>query len=262
MRNLPKFKIRCSQKGKIMGGEVGLSSSQEEKFNTLLEREKPYTDTMEKDYNILLHKLDNPMTTGMKSYCKKWLNEQVFKRRKEVNSKYLDKGNFCEEWSVDFINKHLLEKNVKNEKFFENEFMTGIPDLVNNGIDDIKNSYDTSTFPLFENEIPNKDYEYQLNGYMHLCNKKTGRLIYTLNDLPVHLIEREAWALARKNGGQMEDYYEACKKHFTYPDIDQKDRIKIFHLEYNPEMIEQVENRVLMCREYIKTKLSEYKEEG
>ena len=214
--NLPEFKIRCSQKGKIMGGDAGLSASQSEKLDKLLERETPYTDTMEKDYNIILHKMDNPMTTGMKTYCKTWAKEQLYKRRKEINSKYLDKGNFCEEWSIDFINNHLLEKNVKNEEYRENDFMCGTSDIVNDGIDDVKNSYDTATFPILEDEIQNKDYEYQLNGYMHLWKKKTARLIYTLNDLPEHLIEKEARQMAYRQGGQWQDYFEGCRVHFTY----------------------------------------------
>lgn len=239
-----------------MGGSVGLSESQERELNKL-------QDKLDKGGNLTglqvikhakltgIEAYPEP-TTGMKSYCKKWMSEQVYKRKKDVHSKYLDKGNFCEEWSIEFTNKYLLENNKKNEEYREDEFMCGTADVVNGGIDDIKNSYDTTTFPLFEEEIPNKDYEYQLNGYMHLWNKKTARLIYTLNDLPGHLIEKEARQMSYRNGGSWEDYFTACKEHFTYDDIPAEYKIKIFHLEYNKDLIEEVQERVLLCREYIK----------
>lgn len=253
---IPKFRIRCSSNGKLLGGTIGISDSEELKKIELDNREKPLTDNMIQDYSTILYKLENPTaTTGMKSYCKKWLNEQVFKRRKEIHSKYIDKGNFNEEWSIEFINAHLLEDNVKNEKFFENDFMCGTPDLINQGIDDVKNSYDTSTFPLYEEEIPNKDYIHQLNGYMHLCGKKTGRLIYTLSDLPPHLIEKEARSMSYKEGGHWEDYITQCKAHFTYGDIDPEYKIKIYNLEYDKSIIDELEGRVHLCREYIKERI-------
>lgn len=255
MINFPKFKIRCSQIGKIMGGSIGLSESQErekERFRDKIKEGKNLTALQGKKYGTLLDIQSNPKpTAGMKSYCKKWSSEQVFSRRKEINSKYLDKGNFCEEWSIDFINSQLLESNAKNEEYKEGGYTCGTADIVNNGIDDVKNSYDFDTFPIFEIEIPNKDYEYQLNGYMDLWGKETARLIYTLNDLPDHLIEREARTLAYRNGGQWEDYYDSCRAHFTYGDVDPKYKIKIFHLEYNKEMAAEVKERVEMCRKYI-----------
>jgi len=252
---LPDFKIRCSQNSKILGGNIGMSDAQKAKKQEYETRDKPCTDNMIQDYAVIMDARDNPeLPAGAKTYCKKWMADSLFKRRKEINSKYLDKGNFCEEWSIEFINKHLLEKNTKNKEQFSNDFMTGEPDIINDGIDDVKNSYDHSTFPLFETEIPNKDYEHQLNGYMHLCNKKTARLIYTLNDMPHHLIEKEARSMAWREGGCWEDYFEQCQNHFTYKDIDPKYKIKIFHLEYQPDLIEEIKSRVDLCRLYIKVK--------
>ena len=39
----------------------------------------------------------------------------------------------------------------------------------------------------------------------------------------------------------------------TYPDIDDKHKIKVFDIEYNEEAIKEIEKRVKMCRTYIKT---------
>lgn len=249
---IPKFKIRCSQIGKIMAGSIGLSDREKSELDALLNRDKPYTDNMEKRYNELLYKLDNPMlSAGAQTYCKKWLKEKLFKRRKEINSKYLDKGNICEDWSIDFVNAYLLEQNFKNEEYFENEFLTGTPDIINDGIDDIKNSYDFDTFPLCEFEPPNMDYVYQLNGYMHLLGKKKGRIIYTLNNSPYHMIEKEAKSLAYRKGGGWGDYMSDLVAHHTYDEIDDEFKIKIFNIEYDEQLMIEVEKRVELCQLYI-----------
>ena len=59
--------------------------------------------------------------------------------------------------------------------------------------------------------------------------------------------------MAYRQGGQWQDYFEECCRHFTYGDIDPKYKIKIFYLEYNPDMIEDIKTRVELCRDYIKT---------
>jgi hypothetical protein len=96
---------------------------------------------------------------------------------------------------------------------------------------DIKNSWDCWTFPLFENEIPTKDYFYQLQIYMHLTGRKKAKLVYILLDTPATFGNPE----------------------ITYTDIDIKYRSKVYEIEYQPEVIEELKKRVENAREYINT---------
>ena len=109
-----------------------------------------------------------------KSYIKEWLIEQIYGIRKEIKSKYLDKGNKLEDTAIDKAIEWLdLDFVMKNEESFEDEFFTGTPDIITNDeILDTKCSWDAYSFPLFDKELPNKDYFYQMQVYMHLTGKK------------------------------------------------------------------------------------------
>ena len=210
---MKEFKIRCSAIGKIMTNA------------------RSKTETLSK-------------TTI--SYLEEWTKEQIYSRRKEIFSKYLDKGNAVEVDSLDFIKTHLNYKQLeKNEESFENDFLTGTPDaILDDHIIDVKNSWDCFSFPLFFNSIPNKDYYYQAQGYMALTGIDRYKLIYTLMDTPEDLIQREYF------GDQSTDLVEFASK-YKYSDIEPQYRIKIFDIYRNDEDIENIYNRVDECRQYI-----------
>lgn len=169
-----------------------------------------------------------------KSYIYDWLKESIYGVRKEIKSKYLNKGLKLEDQAIDKAIQILdLPFALKNEKFFEDDFFCGTPDLiVNDVVYDIKCSWDCFTFPLFENEIPTKDYFYQLQVYMHLTGCKKAVLTYVLLNTPEELTFEE--------------------KH-DYSNVDEKFKIKTFKIDYDFEVIKDLQNRVLSVREFIKT---------
>ena len=189
------------------------------------------------------------------TYCKDWLKGQVLDYQKMISSKYIDKGNIMEDESIDFLADQLdLGFLVKNEDFFSDEFMQGTPDVVlKDLIIDVKNSWDSSTFPMFETEWGNKDYYWQLQGYMALADKPRAKLIYTLMDTPDHLIEKEArWYSISQGFEELDnDIYLRFHKNMTYKDIPAKYKIKVFDIERNNDDIQLIKDRVVLCREYI-----------
>ncbi len=169
-----------------------------------------------------------------RSYVDQWIKERIYGYRNEISSKYLDKGNQVEDESIEFVAKHLDLKGIKkNEKKFENDFMVGTPDvLTKDTVIDMKNSWDCFTFPLLENEIPNKDYFYQLQCYMALTGKKKAKLIYTLMNTPKNLV------------------YGSLEAH-DYTKIDPQYRIKVFDIEYDQGVVDEIERRVKEIRQHI-----------
>jgi len=169
-----------------------------------------------------------------KTYVKEWLIEKIYNVKKEIKSKYLNKGLKLEDTAIDKAIEWLdLPFAIKNEKFFEDDFFCGTPDLiVNDVVYDIKCSWDCFTFPLFEDEIPTKDYFYQLQVYMHLTGCKKAVLTYVLLNTPDELIYEE--------------------KH-NYDSMDKKYRIKTFNIDYSEEVIADLQQRVTNIREYLKT---------
>lgn len=168
-----------------------------------------------------------------KTYLQEWLKEQIFNTKKSFGNKYTEKGNAVEEDSIDFISYHKDYFGIyKNEQYFEDEYFCGTPDVITKEyLIDVKNSWDCFTFPLFETEIPNKDYFYQAQIYMHLTGVHKYKLIYTLLDTPEELLYKQ--------------------EPTNYKDIDHKYRIKEFNIDYNESVINKIIERVEESREYI-----------
>lgn len=182
------------------------------------------------------------------SYLQQWVKEQLYCRKKFMTNKYVEKGLIMEDESLDYIAEHLnYGLLVKNEKYFENEYFTGTPDVIlSDHIIDVKNSYDCFTFPLFENDVPNKDYIYQAQIYMDLVGRDSYKLIYTLMDTPDYLIEKDF----KFNNFACKEY-EDFEKDYLYNSIEPKYRIKVFDIKRDEEIIQKLKDRVIESREYI-----------
>lgn len=249
-----RFKIRASACGHIMGGVIGLTESQEKEYNTLVNKDSVTTKQGEK-LALLITKKQNPeLPAGAKTYCKDWLKGQLYNRRKEIHSKYLNKGNDVEDQSINYVAEKLgYGMLFKNSKQFSNDFMQGEPDVIlSDTVIDVKNSWDFTTFPLFETEVPNMDYYWQGQQYMELTGKKKFKLVYTLIDTPEYLIEREFNSYCWLNNiDQDQDIYDDFVARMTYPDVDDSLKIKVFDFEYNESDVKDIYTRVEMCRDYI-----------
>lgn len=179
-------------------------------------------------------KKDALISKTTESYVYDWLKESIYGVRKEIKNKYLSKGLVLEDEAIEKAIEWLdLPFVLKNEQYFEDGYFCGTPDLITEDrIFDIKCSWNCFTFPLFEKEIPTKDYFYQLQVYMHLTGRKKATLVYVLLNTP----EEMHWE------GQ-----------HNYDSLDKQYRIKTFDVDYQPEVIEDLQNRVLKIRDFIQT---------
>jgi hypothetical protein len=184
-----------------------------------------------------------------KSMLVLWYKEQLYGRKNEISSKYMTKGNECEDASIAYLNKLDGTDYKKNEQYFEDEYMHGTPDVIGEDIIiDIKNSWDFSTFPLFSNSLPNKDYRLQVTGYMMLTGKKKGSVVYTLMDTPDDIIAQE-W---RSAGNYNQPVSDEFKAKYKYDDItDSKLRIKRFDFDYDETLATEIVDKVEEARKFI-----------
>lgn len=192
-----------------------------------------------------------PLPAGAKTYCRTWLKEQLYDRRKGFTSKYTDKGNTCEDGSIKFLNDYFLTDMKKNEEFFSNDFMQGTPDILSARVWDVKNSWEPDTFPIFDTK-PAINYWWQLQSYMALTDKQNARLVYTLMDAPPELIKDEARRASYKSEQSIEELTEYYTAQMTYSDVDTELRIKTFDFDRDNKAIEEIKTRVAECRVYIK----------
>ena len=255
------FKIRASRASDIVSDSAGITEKQLATIDELKSKLK-LTDKQSETLKELEAKRDAPpqLSEGAKTYCKLWLKEQLYDKKKEFSNKYTRKGWQMEDNAIDFISEQLgYGFLAKNEQHFEDDFMHGTPDVIlADHVIDVKNSWDFSTFPLFEKECYNKNYYYQAQCYMHLTGRKNYKLIYVLMDTPEKMIEKEAYYFCNNNGydGLDIDVYNSFVKNMTYRDIPSNLRIKVFNIEYNENDIIKLQTSVKLCRVYIQNLLN------
>jgi len=191
------------------------------------------------------------------SYVQKVLKEELYGVRSMFSNKYTDKGNIMEDEAIDLVASFYdLGIVLKNEDYFTNEFIKGTPDVIlEDSVRDIKCSWDVGTFPLYQTEVPNKDYYWQLQGYMWLTDKEVSYLDYCLMDTPDHLISSEARSMAYRFGVQeiSQSQHTDLVQNMTFSRHPENMRIKTFRVDRDEEAIEQIKNRVTEINNYINT---------
>jgi len=230
---------------------------------------KPYTATelkkAEKE-GIILPEIqpliltpEQKINTGTKTILEHWRKEQIYRKDKSfgVSSKHTRKGILTEGEAIEFlIENGIIGYSTKNEEPFENDFLIGTPDIKfpsKSLLVDVKCSWDCFTFPDLETEL-NPLYEWQVLGYMELLQYKSAKVIYCLMDAPESIIEQQAYIYARSKESELtEEFYEEVRQHLSYSHLPPELRIKVFDVEYNPEKIQNIKQRVEDCRAYLNT---------
>lgn len=277
MINANEFKITCSAIGQIMTNGKGKTKPEKiADLNAKIDAEKlkyealkpgkakdnkqAAIDKLKKELEQVEQLPDIPeLSEGAKTYCKNWVKSRLYDKKREFTSKQTDKGNLTEQEGIELIESFLgLPLLMKNSERRENEYMQGECDVVlHDSIIDIKSAFDCFTFPLFEKEIPETDYHWQVLGYMELWGKKSASVCYCLLDMPMEMIERELRYKFRD--GFTKEQYENAAKQYIYSHIAPKYRVKVFSFEYDANKIEQINSRVIQCRQYIQELLNNIK---
>lgn len=288
------YLFRCSQIGKLMTGiSVGLTDAQEATFNAYDARYKgegkPLTENQLRDYFELGakkygRKVGLSVTT--QNFLKELHKETVFGRSKEIKNKYTEKGIQVEDYTLSMYTRVTGCLVLKNKVRLNNEFLTGEldnNDKVKKMLREFKSSWDFSTFPFFETEIPTTDYDWQIDGYLALTGYNDAELIYGLVDTPSKIIDDELRRLDWKHGifnmegdvkpecvslvvevvsnliyskkglkefcSMSANVYEEWFKDFK--EVPEEQRIKIFHKKRDENRINAIYNQIKLCREYL-----------
>ena len=268
---LKPFCIRCSAIGKIMGEPRGKSAAQKlAEAQALLKKNvdavaaakagsksqiaaAARVERYTKDVADLEKLADTPhLSQTCISYLQEWVNEQVYGRRIEVVSKYTTKGNKVEDDAIVYALGYVagLQLEVKNEQHLGNDWMHGTPDVVaGQMVLDIKSSWSHETFPLYDREIPESDYEWQVLGYMGLTEKQKAVVCYCLMSMPDEMIEREARFKLGPNYTQ--EQFKEFAALYRYDDLPAFLRLKEFEFLFDEAKYESIKTRVEQCRAYI-----------
>lgn len=193
-----------------------------------------------------------------KSYLKEVYIEKVYGFKKDITSKYITKGLLVEDTAISFYSVQNGGFYFKNEQRFNNEFITGEPDIITDKfVVDIKSSWSAHSFFGVKGEPIKKDYYYQLMGYMALTGLKKAKLAYVLIDTPWQLVEDEKRRLSWQMGMVSEDspeFVEALaeiERNHDFSTIPDEKRIIEFDIEYDESVVQDIYKRVEECRMFL-----------
>lgn len=217
------------------------------------------------------------LSQSCKQYVREWLIAEKYGRKKITNSIQMLKGTEMELDSMEALSELHGVKYFKNDDQLENELATGSPDIVTaEEIIDIKSSYDIFTFHNAESPFTaGRDYTaygWQLQVYMWLTGKQFARLAYVLVDSPEWVVEdevRKAYYSMKIQTDEEADYFSKeiepliranhffTKEYEGAPAIPLGDRIIEYEIDFDPEAINRLKNRVKMIREKLTNNYSE-----
>ncbi|MFT5450592.1 MAG: hypothetical protein ACI9N9_000069 [Enterobacterales bacterium] len=253
------LKIRASAIGKIMHFDKGttITVKQLDTITDLEGRDKALTPNQQQTLDDLIAKRDAPpqLSTGAKTYIRDVYYGKKFDFTKRFTNKFTQKGNEMENAAIKEIVDFLgLPMAFKNEKYHENDWTHGTPDVDMSAIDfqfDVKNAYYPNTLGVFEPVIDH-DYLWQQRSYCWLLGIKNAAVVRILKNPPEHLIEKEAWVYLKDAGlTQMTDsFVDDVRELFNFEKRPIEDRIKIYTLKCEDEHIDQMKSAVELARVY------------
>lgn len=199
-----------------------------------------------------------------KTHLKNVYIQEKYGREKDVVTRQMQKGIEVEEESITLLSRFQKKMLVKNEKRLSNNYITGLPDIFEGesiekaeSITDIKSSYDLFSFMSNINEPLDSSYYYQLQGYMALSGAPVAYIAYCLVNTPDHIIAGEKYRLFKSMNVISEESPEYIKealkieKNMTFDDIPKEERVLLFEVRKDEEVIEKIYEKVQKARYYL-----------
>lgn len=198
------------------------------------------------------------LSATAKSHLIEVYAKELYDFRKELNNKYITKGNEVEQEGIEALSLHLKFPMEKNEETFSSEYFVGTPDIVtNNLIIDLKSSFDWITFL---NNIPSEldpMYVAQVNGYLDLLGYDTGYIAYVLLDTPESIRNKEKFYLLSSMDVISEESpsfvkaWEEKEKNMIFSNHPIEERILLFEVKKDHELLDKAKQKVIKARQFL-----------
>lgn len=136
-------------------------------------------------------KAEGPLSVGAKTYIRQLVTQDLFGVDFEISSKYMEKGIRVEGEAIEMLNRVRGLSLAKNTERRTNDWITGEADLFDiNSCEghDLKSSWSIQTFPICVADCIDREYEWQMRGYMMLWDAPRWHVDYALVDTPDDLV--------------------------------------------------------------------------
>jgi hypothetical protein len=228
------------------------------------------------------------ISAGAKTFLIDQFVEKNYERREEPQSKYLEKGNIREQDALTLLSRNTKIFFKKNDQRLTNKYVTGEPDaFIGKVITEAEETFDTkvswSANTFFRSKFTElkPDYFFQGVGYQWLTGSKIHHVAFCLINGTAIQIEDEKRRLCWKMGifdpSLMDEaFVKKCQQiernhifdlkefekenpHFDFHneeskwrwDIPKEERLHIFSFNRDETIIEQVQQKVINCREWM-----------
>jgi hypothetical protein len=202
------------------------------------------------------------MAETVKTFLREIYIKQEYGRTKDISNKYIEKGLKVEEDSLTLYSRATGNFFTKNEEHFTNDFLSGTPDILHNGIViDIKSSYDIFTFFKSLDSKIDRTYYCQLQSYMALTGLQSAKLVYCLTDMPEVMLNDEKRKLMWKMGALgdsdplFEEAAESLEHFYTYADIPLDKRYFEIDVPRDNDTIQLLYAKVVNARQWMNENL-------
>lgn len=176
---------------------------------------------------------DEVLSVGAKTYVEELASQHVYGYEKTFSSKECDKGLIVEEPAIALLNDVLFTSYKKNTERKTNDWLTGECDIDTGAkIIDIKSPWSLATFPATVRAGRDKDYEWQLRGYMMLWDRQEAEIAYCMVTTPDELIR-----------------FEPTDIHYV-DHIDPALRVTRVPYSRDPALEDKIKTKVDACRAY------------
>lgn len=202
---------------------------------------------------ILAKLLEKSLSAGAKTLVKEMVRKKHHKAPSNFSgSKQTDKGHLVEESAILFLMQQEFISAKKNEIRFNNDWVTGEPDIITNDcVYDTKCPYTYWNMPYFEDDIQDKSieagYDWQQLVYLWLLRENDSfepkiidkaKLKYILMPTPKESI------------GRYNDEY----LHYDFVlEMNPKDRISTYQINWDQSKIDLIKIKIEAARKYAET---------
>lgn len=129
---------------------------------------------------------DATLSAGAKTYLKALASEFLFSYSAVFTSRETDKGQSCEQSSIDLYNAVTFGRHVKNTERRINDYLTGECDIYVPAVRtiDIKTAWSLKSFPLLSEDCHDMTYEWQGRAYMLLWDVPEHEVAFCMVSTP------------------------------------------------------------------------------
>lgn len=214
--------------------------------------EKPVNKRTQDEKQILSKLLEKTLSAGAKTLVK----EKVRKLKhnaphKFSGSKETEKGHLVEDDAILFLMQQEFISAEKNVIRFNNEWITGEPDIISDIVYDTKCPWTYWSMPYFKDDIESKSldagYDWQQLSYLWLLREND-------NHEPVFIDEAQLKYILMPTPDKCLGKWDDFTLHIDFVEkLDPKDRISTYSIKYDQSRIELIKIKIEAARRFAAT---------